>query len=151
MDKAQHLVVRRFSRDLGALMHSTVTPALTAHIVLLMLVSCSTSSPTPVAGVAPDAGSPQYEAGTIMGIPVVAPDGSPDAPGGGAQCSPPTSLACHGACVDPTTPGHCGTCDNACAAPAAGTGSATCADGTCGTICNPGYAQSGSDCVATDL
>ena len=133
-------------------MHSTFTPVLAGPIVLLlMLPSCSPSSATPGGGATSDAGGPQDGAGAIMGIPIGAPDGSPDAPGSGAPCSPPTSLACNGACVDPTMPSHCGACGNACAAPAAGTGSATCVDGTCGTICNAGYAQSGSNCVATDL
>jgi hypothetical protein len=54
----------------------------------------------------------------------------------GPSCQAPTSLECDGGCVDPTLPAHCGTCDNACSGPDAGSGAATCSSGTCGLGCS---------------
>ena len=75
-------------------------------------------------------------------------DGSPSTDGrsdGGSStsdaaketgCSAPTTLDCGGACVDPSLPAHCGTCDNACPGPEGGAGAATCSSGTCGVGCS---------------
>ena len=55
----------------------------------------------------------------------------------GATCDGASSLPCSGGCVNPTQPAHCGTCDNACAAPETGVGHATCTAGVCGVGCDP--------------
>jgi len=54
---------------------------------------------------------------------------------GEAGCPAPTTLDCNGTCVDPTQPTHCSTCDNVCPGPDAGSGQATCTNGTCGLGC----------------
>jgi len=53
-----------------------------------------------------------------------------------AGCTAPTTLDCNGTCVDPTLPSHCGSCNNVCHAPDAGSGQATCTAGTCGLGCS---------------
>jgi hypothetical protein len=52
---------------------------------------------------------------------------------------------CSGACVDDTSPASCGNSCTPCSAPAHG--QATCASGSCGIQCDPGYARKGSYCV----
>lgn len=144
-------------------MKAIVTPALGPRVLLLALVSCSSSFATS----GHDGGSDAGDAGDAGVITIPAGDGaasdasssdasSSDASSGDASstdagCSPPTTLACGGQCVDPSGPAHCGACDNECPAPAAGTGNATCMDGACGVTCNAGYAVYGSDCLVTDL
>jgi hypothetical protein len=59
-------------------------------------------------------------------------DGSPDvSPEAEAGCPVPTTLDCDGSCVDPTTPAHCGTCNNACEG-----GAPLCSAGTCTSGCS---------------
>jgi len=72
----------------------------------------------------------------------------------GLGCSGATSLDCNGACVDPTSPAHCGSCTNACAGPTTGTGSAVCtlgADGggECSVSCTGATSEvCGGSCFA---
>ena len=69
----------------------------------------------------------------------------------GVACDPDasTSLDCRrGACVDPTSPAHCGSCSNACPPPPSGNGSATCtAPMTCGLTCSSGHHLCAGDCL----
>jgi len=99
-----------------------------------------------------DAGGGDDAAGDAMGTSdsEVASDAATDAGAetDGAECSSPTTLRCNGVCVDPTLPEHCGSCDNACAAPDAGTGQATCTAGACGLGCtSPTSLNCGGTCV----
>ncbi|MGO9834687.1 MAG: hypothetical protein ACLP1X_10755 [Polyangiaceae bacterium] len=69
-------------------------------------------------------------------------------PEAGPTCDSASSIVCSGQCVDPTQPAHCGSCANACPAPASGQGTATCtAPTTCGIACSAGYHACSGDCL----
>ena len=62
----------------------------------------------------------------------------------GTDCStcPAGQMSCPTGCKDLQRDVlNCGSCGNACPAPAAGTGIATCTSGQCGFSCNSGYLE----------
>ena len=76
---------------------------------------------------------------------------SPDAGASGyqckSQCSAPSPDLCGMSCVNKTSdPLNCGTCGNACMAPATH-GQANCVNSMCGYKCNTNYSACGNDCV----
>lgn len=57
------------------------------------------------------------------------------------------AVVCGGQCVSPNDPAHCGGSCTACPIPEAGTGMATCSNGTCGVSCGGGYVGCNGACL----